>query len=53
MPAEAAGTMDANNAPTAPWKTTESAMFHNPHRPHRLTFWRITITLLGDEPATC
>jgi len=42
--------VDANHAPTAPWKTAESAVFHNSHRPQQLAFLASTITLLGDEP---
>jgi hypothetical protein len=30
-PVEAAGTVDAQNAPTAPWKTTEQ-VFHSSHK---------------------
>ncbi len=28
-PVEAAGALDAKNAPTAPWKTAKSAIFHS------------------------
>jgi len=29
---EAAGAVDATNAPTAPWKTAQNAVFHSYHR---------------------
>ena len=32
-PMEAAGAVDAQNAPTAPWKTARIAVFHSYHRP--------------------
>ena len=31
---EAAGAVDAKNAPTAPWKTAQNAVSHSYHRPH-------------------
>jgi len=31
-PVEAAGAVDAKNAPTAPWKTAQTAVFHSYHR---------------------
>src|SRR2546428_2249895 len=31
-PMEAAGTVDAQNAPTAPWKTAQNAVSHSYHR---------------------
>ena len=35
-PMEAAGAVDAKNAPTAPWKTAQNAVSHSYHRPrHR------------------
>jgi hypothetical protein len=33
-PMEAAGAVDAKNAPTAPWKTAQNAVSHSYHRPH-------------------
>ena len=30
---DAAGAVDAENAPTAPWKTATNAVFHSYHRP--------------------
>ena len=30
---EAAGAVDAKNAPTAPWKTAQNAVSHSSHRP--------------------
>src|SRR3972149_2363432 len=32
-PVEAAGAVDAKNAPTAPWKTAQNAVSHSSHRP--------------------
>ena len=32
-PVEAAGAVDAKNAPTAPWKTAQTAVSHSYHRP--------------------
>jgi hypothetical protein len=31
---EVAGAVDAKNAPTAPWKTAEDAVFHSSHKPY-------------------
>jgi hypothetical protein len=31
-PMEAVGTVDAQNAPTAPWKTAQNAVSHSYHR---------------------
>jgi hypothetical protein len=31
-PVEAAGAVDAKNAPTAPWKTAQNAVSHSYHR---------------------
>src|SRR2546425_5119695 len=33
-PMEAAGAVDAKNAPTAPWKTAQNAVSHSYHRPN-------------------
>jgi len=33
---DAAGTVDAQNAPTAPWKTAQNAVSHSAHTHHRL-----------------
>jgi hypothetical protein len=33
---DAAGAVDAKNAPTAPWKTAQSAVSHSAHTHHRL-----------------
>jgi hypothetical protein len=33
---EAAGAVDAENAPTAPWKTAKRAVSHSSHRSKRL-----------------
>ena len=33
-PVEAAGAVDAKNAPTAPWKTAKRAVFHSFHKPY-------------------
>jgi len=30
---DAAGAVDAKSAPTAPWKTAQSAVFHSAHKP--------------------
>jgi len=30
---DAAGAVDAKNAPTAPWKTAQNAVSHSDHRP--------------------
>ena len=38
---DAAGAVDAQNAPTAPWKTAQNAVSHSAHTHHRL--------LLGEE----
>jgi hypothetical protein len=32
-PMEAAGAVDAKSAPTAPWKTAQTAVSHSYHRP--------------------
>src|SRR3990172_6603775 len=32
-PVEAARAVDAKNAPTAPWKTAQNAVYHSSHRP--------------------
>ena len=32
-PVEAAGAVDAKNAPTAPWKNAQNAVSHSSHRP--------------------
>src|SRR5574339_894045 len=32
---DAAGAMDAQNAPTAPWKTAQNAVSHSAHTHHR------------------
>jgi hypothetical protein len=32
QPMEAAGAVDAQNAPTAPWKTAQDAVYHSYHR---------------------
>jgi len=33
---DAAGAVDAQNAPTAPWKTAQNAVSHSAHTHHRL-----------------
>jgi hypothetical protein len=33
-PVEAAGAVDAKNAPAAPWKTAKGAVFHSSHKPY-------------------
>ena len=33
---DAAGSADAQNAPTAPWKTAQNAVSHSAHTPHHL-----------------
>ena len=33
---DAAGAVDPQNAPTAPWKTAQNAVSHSAHTPHRL-----------------
>jgi len=37
---DAAGAVDAQNAPTAPWKTAQHAVSHSAHTHHRLTVKR-------------
>jgi len=34
---DAAVSVDAQNAPTATWKTAQNAVSHNAHTPHRLS----------------
>jgi hypothetical protein len=34
---DAAGAVDAQNAPTAPWKTAQTAVSHSAHTHHRLS----------------
>jgi len=34
---DAAGAVDAQNAPTAPWKTAHDAVSHSVHTHHRFT----------------
>src|SRR5215510_3835094 len=34
---DAAGAVDAQNAPTAPWKTAQNAVSHSAHTHHRFT----------------
>lgn len=48
-PVEAAGAVDAKNAPTAPWKTAKGAVFHSSHQALPVSI-ESCITLLGDEP---
>jgi hypothetical protein len=46
---EAAGAVDAKNAPTAPWKTAKGAVFHSSHKP----YWylsNLASHFLGDQP---
>ena len=35
---DAAGAVDAQNAPTAPWKTAQNAVSHSAHTHHRFCF---------------
>lgn len=48
-PVEAAGAVDAKNAPTAPWKTAKGAVSHSFHKALLVSI-ESCITLFGDEP---
>jgi len=37
---DAAGAVDAQNAPTAPWKTAQNAVSHSAHTHHRISIKR-------------